>query len=136
VPPFDNSAGGLAALERAAAPQMRVFAAFRAHRPPFLPTFRWHSLCNRSEGEKDFRRGTAMTTRKTALVLVLIGTAACACSRPVVAPFSELDADKDGRISIEEAEKDAVLNEIFSDFDSDQNGELSVLEYLQAIKNS
>ena len=72
----------------------------------------------------------SVATRIGALLAVaaLVG----ACTSPSVAPFSELDRDRDGRISQQEATHDIVLAGMFTDFDMDENGELTPFEYLQA----
>lgn len=64
-----------------------------------------------------------------ALSIVVV---ASACSRPEVTPFHELDLDRDGRISEQEATRDVVLSRHFADVDGDSNGELTAYEYLQA----
>ena len=63
--------------------------------------------------------------------LVLMG----ACSRDV-APFDEIDGNHDGRISKEEAARDAALAGRFAKLDTDADGELTPYEYLQYLQAS
>jgi Ca2+-binding EF-hand superfamily protein len=43
--------------------------------------------------------------------------------------FSQLDADEDGLISIEEAAADAALAAVFTELDADKDGYLTPAEY-------
>ena len=67
--------------------------------------------------------------RFAAVVSVVVVSA---CTRAEVTPFHELDTDRDGRITEQEATRDVLLSELFTDVDGDGNGELTALEYLQA----
>jgi hypothetical protein len=58
-----------------------------------------------------------------------------ACSR-AVAPFDEIDGNHDGRISEQEAARDAALAQRFAKLDTDGDGELTPFEYLQYLQAS
>lgn len=74
-----------------------------------------------------------IATRTRAFLLVAAAALLLvACAEPTVAPFAELDLDGDGRISREEATRDAVLAALFADADENEDGELTPFEYLQA----
>jgi len=84
----------------------------------------WHVACN-IDGMIATRTRAFLLVAAAALLLV-------ACAEPTVAPFAELDLDGDGRISREEATRDAVLAALFADADENEDGELTPFEYLQA----
>lgn len=65
-----------------------------------------------------------------AVLLMLAG----ACSRQDITPFSALDRDHNGRISRQEAARDADLARIFDRLDTNKDGELSPLEYLRVAE--
>lgn len=65
------------------------------------------------------------------ITLLIPAIATLACSDREVTPFPDLDRDRNGRISVEEAADDARLARNFSQADTDRDGELTALEYLQ-----
>jgi hypothetical protein len=64
-------------------------------------------------------------------MVVVLAMAAPGCTDSDLAPFPELDRDRNGRISVEEAADDTRLARDFSRADTDNDGELTALEYLR-----
>ncbi len=85
----------------------------------------WHVACKVID-EMMRTCTTAFPIAATAALLL------AACAEPSVAPFAELDADGDGRISHEEAARDVALAALFADADENDDGELTPFEYLKA----
>jgi len=58
--------------------------------------------------------------------LLLAGTAWAADTSE---QFNALDTNQDGVLSVEEAQQDATLNEVWADVDTDQNGSIDPVEF-------
>ena len=66
-------------------------------------------------------------TNSLAMLTLMTTSAAFA-----VTPFAELDLDKNGVLSMQEAAADSTLAEKFSELDTNQDGQLSEAEYNNA----
>ena len=70
------------------------------------------------------------------LYVALLALATTACAGRPIPSFGELDTDGDGRLVPAEARRSPELAERFDDVDADRDGQLTVGEYLEAVKRT
>lgn len=71
-----------------------------------------------------------MKSLLSSLTLMFVATVAFAQTGPGEPSFSGLDANEDGRLSMEEAQVDPRVAEVFQKADTDLDGYLSLKEFI------